>query len=127
MTQWKVNGFIPIFAALLFELLAVLWLGFFTLFALETLLPTFVTIRLSLTNFLAFLILATTFYLFLERQLDETPLETKTPRWLSVGVWSFGIILIALSFARFSPMGVIIFLTSYLFLTWLLNRFVIEK
>lgn len=124
---WKANGTIAIASALLFELLTVLWPGFFMLFALETLLPTFVTIRLSLSNFLAFLILATIFYLFLERQLDDSPSQTKTPWWLTVGAWGFGVILIGLSFARFPLMGVLIFLVSYLCLTWVLNRFLQEK
>lgn len=127
MNIWKANGSVAIASALLFELLVVLWLGFFMLFALETLLPTFVTIRLSLSNFLAFLILTTIFYLFLERQLDDIPSQTKTPRWLTVGVWGFGVILISLSFARFPLMGVVIFLVSYLCLTWVLSRFIHEQ
>ncbi len=126
-THWKQNGTLIIAAALLFELLTVLWIGFFILFSLETLLPTFVTIRLSLTNLLAFLILATLSYLFLERQLDEIPSQTKTPRWLAGGVWFFGFILIALSLARFPLFGALLFLTCYLLLAWILSKFVQEK
>lgn len=122
--HWKANGKLAIFATLLLELLIVLWFSFLALFALETLLPTFVTVRLSLTNFLAFLILTTIFYLLLERQLDLPTEETKTPRWLSGGVMIFGLVLIALSLARFPLMGVIIFLVSYLSLWWLLTRFI---
>lgn len=121
---WKVNGKLAIFAALLLELIIVLWLSFLALFALETLLPTFVTVRLSLTNFLAFLLLTTIFYLFLERQLDLPTEETKTPRWLTVGVWGFGFFIIALSLARFSIIGVLIFLIAYFLLTWTFVRFV---
>ncbi|TXH02419.1 MAG: hypothetical protein E6R05_04205 [Candidatus Moraniibacteriota bacterium] len=125
--HWKANGKLAIFAALLLELLIVLWLSFLALFALETLLPTFVTVRLSLTNFLAFLLLTTVFYLFFERQLDLPTEETKTPRWLTVGVWTFGFFIIALSLARFSIIGVLIFLIAYLLLTWLLTKFVQER
>lgn len=124
---WKQNGALAIIAALLCELLVVLWLSFFALFGLETLLPTFVTIRLSLSNFLAFLILATVFYLFLERQLGLPQTEAKTPRWLIVGAWCFGGVLIALSLARFSLFGVVVFFFGYLTLWWFLNRYIIEK
>ncbi len=127
INQWKQSGRLAIVAALLFELLTVLWLSFFFLFALETLLPTFITIRLSLANFLALLILTTIFYLFLERQLGLPEVETKTPRWLSVGTWFFGFILIALSLARFTVIGVIVFLIAYLLLWQLLKHFLSLK
>lgn len=127
INHWKATGTLSIFVALFFELLVVLWLSFFALFALETLLPTFITIRLSLANFLAVLILGTVFYLFLERQLDLPTEETKTPPWLSVGAWGFCFILIALSLARFSLAGVLIFLVLYIFLWRLLNGFLHEK
>lgn len=127
LNQWKASGKLVIIAALLFELLVVLWLGFFALFALETLLPTFVTIHLSLSNFLTLLILGTVGYLFLERQFDEIPSQTKTPPWLSVGAWLFGCILITLSLARFSLIGALIFLALYLFLWWFLGRFLQEQ
>lgn len=125
--QWKASGKLVIIAALLFELLTVLWFGFFILFALETLLPTFVTIRLSLSNFLALLMIGTVGYLFLERQLDLPQAETKTPRWLTAGAWLFGFTLITLSLARFSLSGAAIFLVLYLFLWWLFSQFLQEQ
>lgn len=118
---------LAILAALLLELLLVLWIGFLVLFALETLLPTFITIRLSLANFLAILVLGTVFYLFLEKELNLPTDETKTPRFLTVGVWGFGFILIALSLARFTLAGVIIFFIAYLILWWLFSQVLREK
>lgn len=127
MTEWQESGKLAIAASLLFELLIVLWLGFIALFSLETLLPTFVTIRISLTNFLTVLILGTILYLFLEQKVDAPLEQNKTPRWLSVGVWCFGALLIALSLARFPLAGAIVFFVGYLALLWLLNRFLQEK
>ncbi len=118
---------LAILAALLLELLLVLWIGFLVLFALETLLPTFITIRLSLANFLAILVLGTVFYLFLEKELNLPTDETKTPRFLTVGVWGFCFILIALSLARFTLAGVIIFFIAYLILWWLFSQVLREK
>lgn len=123
INQWKQSGRLAIVAALLFELLLVLWIGFFVLFALETLLPTFITVRLSLANLLALLVLGTVLYFSLERQVDVPPEETTTPPFLTLGAWGFGFSLIALSLARFTLAGVIIFLAAYLILWWLLKRF----
>ena len=123
---WKQSGMLAIVAALLFELLVVLWLSFLALFSLETLLPTFITIRLSLTNFLTVLILGTLLYLSLEQKISSDPgvnTDSKLERWLSIGLWVFGAILLLLSLARFSLVGVIVFFLSYLALLWLLKRF----
>jgi hypothetical protein len=53
----KENGFLAVCYALLAEALFVGYLGFIALFTIETLLPTFVTVRFSLTKFLFILFL----------------------------------------------------------------------
>lgn len=123
---WKHSGMLALVAALLFELLVVLWLSFLALFSLETLLPTFVTVRLSLTNFLAVLILGTLLYLSLEQKISDNhsvDTNTKLERWIRIGLWVFGALLLLLSLARFSLIGVIIFFFGYLALLWLLKHF----
>lgn len=111
-------------AALLFELLIVLWVSFLALFAFETLLPTFVTMRISLTFFLAFIVLTTIIYCALEKQLNipSKSRTTKTPQWAIIGLWVFGVSLITLSLARFPFLPGILFLLGYVSLTWFLWR-----
>lgn len=122
LKRWKQTETLLIATRLLFELLIVLWVSFLALFALETLLPTFVTIRISLTFFLAFIVLATIFYCTLEKQLDAPSEATETPQWVIIGLWVFGVSLIALSLARFPLLPGILFLLGSIGLTWFLWR-----
>ncbi len=118
LAQWKSAGWLTIILSLLFELLIALWLGFLSLFTLETLLPTFVTIRVSLTTFLWVLLLLSLLYLSLKEYLNLPEALTKTPRFITWGVFFFGAGLILLSLARFSLFAGGFFLIVYVLLWW---------
>ncbi|TXH01986.1 MAG: hypothetical protein E6P95_00810 [Candidatus Moraniibacteriota bacterium] len=119
----KITGWLTVLAALLFELLLALWVIFLGLFFLETLLPTFITIRLSLTTFLSFLLLLTTLYLTIEQYLalPTSPNNSRTPRFISWGIFFSGFVLIVLSLARFPLFMGVLFLLGYSFLWWYLK------
>lgn len=119
----KTTGWLTVLAALLFELLLALWVIFLGLFFLETLLPTFITIRLSLTTFLSFLLLLTTLYLAIEQYLalPISPNNSRTPRFFSWGIFFSGFVLIVLSLARFPLFMGVLFLLGYSFLWWYLK------
>lgn len=118
----KETGWLAVITALLLELILALWIIFLALFSLETLLPTFVTIRVSLTSFLSLLILLTTLYLVLEQHLTLPLVQTKTPRLMSWGVSLFGFTLILLSLARFPLLAGGFFLVLYMLLWWYLKQ-----
>lgn len=124
LERFKKNGSLAIAALLLTELAAVLWLGFLGLFALETLLPTFVTVRLSLTEYLTWLVLGTAALLFLRDKAGVTAFEVP-PSIAGPLFWTAILalaLLVALSMARFPVIPGIIFFVGYSFLAWLLWR-----
>lgn len=129
LKHWKEDGSLAIAALLTSELLAVLWLGFLALFALETLLPTFVTVRLSLTEYLTWLILGTVATLWLRRESGVKSLMSskKVGHVLLAGTVCMTVVLIALSMARFPLIPGLVFFASSLGLGWLLWRSFQEK
>lgn len=118
----KQNGSLAIAALLASELLTVLWFAFLGLFALETLLPTFVTIRLSLTEYLAWLSLGTIATLWLRHESGVKSLvpSKKFGNVLLASTILMAVILIGLSFARFPLLPGLVFLAGSLGLGWLL-------
>ncbi len=121
---WKQDGRLMIAALLLTELIAVLWLGFLALFALETLLPTFVTVRLSLTEYLTWLVLGTAGTLWLRQHAEVSAFELPS-RFAQAFLASLTVglaLLIALSMARFPLIPGIAFFLGYALLAWLLWR-----
>lgn len=96
--KWKENGFLLVVYTLLAEALVLGFFGFAGLFTLETLLPSFVTTRLSLTKFL-FLLLSFTFALgLLGRYIDlsfHRPTKKSPLIWMGL-VWTLGILAISL-------------------------------
>jgi hypothetical protein len=94
----KENGFLLVVYALLAEALLLGFGGFLTLFTVETLLPTFVTARFSLTKLLVVLVLFALTLGLLGRYLNISfPLLTKKSPALWLGLlWMGGIFAISL-------------------------------
>lgn len=117
----KENGFLAVCYALLAEALTIGYLGFIALFTVETLLPTFVTVRFSLTKFFFILFLLTFILIALGRYLDisfEWKINKKSPTlWLGL-LWTLGILTISLYKFPLTTIPIIIagfFLTGLLF------------
>ena len=117
----KQNGLLTVCYALLAEALIIGFLGFGALFTIETLLPTFVTFRFSLTTFFSVLILLTFVQSALGHFLKisfEWKLSKKNPLlWLGI-FWMLGIL--AISLYKFPPLTIPViiagfFLVGYLF------------
>lgn len=112
----KENGSLSVLYALLAEALLLGYLGFITLFTLETLLPTFVTLRFSLTKFFLILFLFSFVLSLLGRYLGisfERKISKKNP-WLALGfLWILGIL--SLSLYKFPTMIIIILLLGFFF------------
>jgi hypothetical protein len=127
----KENGFLAVCYALLAEALFVGYLGFIALFTIETLLPTFVTVRFSLTKFLFILFLLSFVLTALGRYLDisfdwqMSKIDKKNPAiWLGL-FWTLGIL--ALSLYKFPLVTIPLIIAGFLltgFLFWkiLLNE-----
>lgn len=121
ITKLKENGFLTVCYALLLEALFIGYLGFIGLFTIEMLLPTFVSVRFSLTKFFFFLFLFSFVLTALGRYLnmnfewkinpalsqDSTPqqaaeysgkcgIHKKNPTlWIGL-LWTIGILLLSL-------------------------------
>lgn len=116
------SGLLLVVYALLAEALFIGFLYFVGFFTIETLLPTFVTVRFSLTTFFLVLIIATMLLALLGRFLDITfpwNITKKSPLlWLGI-VWGIGILLVSL--IKFPPVILILIialLLTALFLFW---------
>lgn len=117
----KENGSLFVFYALVSEALLLGFIGFIALFTIETLLPTFITARFSLTKFFFFLFLLSFALALLGRYLNlsfQQQINKKNPLlWLGL-LWMFGIL--ALSLYKF-PLPIIpiiiagFFLVGFLF------------
>lgn len=99
MEAWRADGVLHVVYALLAEALLIGYLYFIGLFTVETLLPTFVTVRFSLTTFLFILVLATIALSLLGRFLDLSfswKITKKSPLlWLGI-IWGIGILVVSL-------------------------------
>lgn len=101
----KATGLLHVGYALLAEALIIGFVFFLGLFTIETLLPTFVTVRLSLTKFFFFLVIGTMMLSLLGHFLQVSfpwNITKKNPLlWLGV-IWSIGIL--TLSLLKFPPL-----------------------
>lgn len=116
LKRWRSEGSLHIAYALGTEALLIGYLYFIAFFTIETLLPTFVTVRFSLTMFFFFLVLATFVLSLLGRSLKVTHnwnITKKSPiLWLGL-FWGFGILLVSL--IKFPPLLIPIILAGLLF------------
>ncbi len=117
----KANGSLQVLYALLAEALFIGLLFFMSLFTLETLLPTFVTIRFSLTKFFLALVLLTLSVSLLGRFIGVSfswNISRKSPL-LFIGLfWALGILTVSLIKFPLPLIPLIIallFLSGYLF------------
>lgn len=99
LIKWREIGLLHVAYALLLEGLVIGYLGFMALFTIEMLLPTFVTVRFSLTKFFFFLFLLSFVLTALGRYLDmsfEWKITKKNPLlWLGF-LWTLGILILSL-------------------------------
>lgn len=99
LLHWRVTGALHVVYALCAEALLIGYLYFIGFFTIETLLPTFVTVRLSLTKFFLFLLLTTFLVSLLGRFLMISfswNITRKSPLlWLSI-LWAIGILAVSL-------------------------------
>lgn len=116
------SGFLSIITLLLSELIVVLWLSFFALFALEMLLPTFVLARLSLAQYFFWLLLGTLATLKLRQETSIAYFDIPKKIWFPAIIfgWFFVLILTLLALVHFSLIGGAIFFSLYTGLSFLL-------
>ncbi|OGI22469.1 MAG: hypothetical protein A2808_03135 [Candidatus Moranbacteria bacterium RIFCSPHIGHO2_01_FULL_55_24] len=120
---FKDRNALAVMHALLLEFLVFGYLGFLGLFTLETLLPTFVTVRFSLAGLLLFLLILTFLAAILAEKLEKSyvPLQKPWHRLLFVPalLWILGIL--ALSLYKFPLWAIIVLVLAslaLLFLFW---------
>jgi len=117
---WRATGILHVVYALALEALFIGYLFFLGLFTVETLLPTFVTVRFSLTKFFFVLITTTILLSLLGRFLNVSftwSITKKNPLlWLGL-LWAIGILTVSMiKFLFFIPLLIVLFLLSaYLF------------
>lgn len=118
----KENGCLAVCYALLAEALIIGYLGFIALFTVETLLPTFVTVRFSLTQFFLILFLLSFVLIALGRYLNisfEWKINKKSPAlWLGL-LWT--LCILAISLYKFPPLTIPLIITGFFligFLFW---------
>lgn len=124
----KENGLLTVCYALLSEALLLGYLGFAALFTIETLLPTFVTVRLSLTKVLFVLILLSFLLAALGRFLNLSfpfSLDKKSPLlWLGL-LWMVAIL--AVSLLKFPLVVIVILIAGFLFIGYLFSQIFFGK
>ncbi|MBP9728292.1 MAG: hypothetical protein KBD27_02850 [Candidatus Moranbacteria bacterium] len=121
LLRYKATGILHVGYALLAEALLIGFVFFAGLFTLETLLPTFVTVRLSLTKFFFFLVIGTMLLSLLGHFLQVSfPWNITKKNFLLWGGILWGIGILTLSLLKFPPLliGIILLLflaSGYLF------------
>ncbi len=99
LIHWRATGVLHVVYALCVEALLIGYLYFIGLFTVETLLPTFVTVRFSLTKFFLLLIIASFLLSLLGRFLSLSfswNTTRKSPLlWIGV-LWAIGILTVSL-------------------------------
>lgn len=117
----KQSGTLLLIYALSAEALCIGYVFFAGLFTLETLLPTFVTVRLSLSAFFAILVLCTFVVALLGRFLQASfpwTFTMKSPLVILAILWAIGILALSLIKFPWILIPVLIagfFLSGYLF------------
>ncbi len=121
LLDWRASGLLKVIYTLATEALLIGYVYFIGFFTIETLLPTFVTVRFSLTTFFFFLIIATMLLSLLGRLLALSfswNINKKSPLlWLGL-LWALGIATISLIKFPLVLLLIIIalfFLSGYLF------------
>lgn len=121
LLDWRASGLLKVVYTLATEALLIGYLYFIGFFTIETLLPTFVTVRFSLTTFFFFLIIATMLLSLLGRFLAlyfSWNISKKSPAlWLGL-FWALGIAIVSLIKFPLPLLLLIIalfFLSGYLF------------
>lgn len=122
ITPYKKSGRLAIAANLLFDLALVGWIAFTGLYALETLLPTFVIARLSLVKFAVILLLLTSLLVWISSVLGIKEKESATkkavPRIMLVAIITAGVGIIALTHYHFPWWSIPIMLGGYALALW---------
>lgn len=123
LEHYRTTGVLTVSYALLTEALLIGAVFFIGLFTVETLLPTFVTGRFSLTKFFFFLTLATFLLSLLGRFLAVSfswNISWKSPvLWFSI-LWAIGILVISLS--KFPLLLIPVLIAGLLFSGWLFAK-----
>ncbi|MBI2439272.1 MAG: hypothetical protein HYV45_01570 [Candidatus Moranbacteria bacterium] len=119
----KENGLLAVCYALLAEALLLGYLGFIGLFTIETLLPTFVTARFSLTKMLSALVFFSFFLAALGRFLHLSfpfSFNKKSP------LFSFGLLLaialLSVSLFKFPPIIIFLLIGGFFLAGYLLQK-----
>lgn len=121
IARYKKDGRLAVAANLLFDLVSVGWIAFAGLYALETLLPTFVTARLSLVKLAVVLLLLTSALAWLGKMLEVKGVaenEKRTHLFLIVFVVA-GIGIVALAHYRFPWWSIPVSIGGYMLAGWL--------
>lgn len=126
--RFRTNGALFVIYALAVEALIIGYVFFSGLFTVETLLPTFVTVRFSLTKFFFILILGTILSSLLGRFLNlsfSSPLSRKTPLLWFGTFWGSGILLISL--IKFPPLLIPVIIALFLLSGYLFWNILFEE
>lgn len=119
LDQAQKSGALAIFANLLFDAAMLGWIVFAGLYAVEALLPTFVTARLSLVKFGIILIGLTALLAYLRKNLPSPESEKSSANWLPWVTVLFLAGIIAIAHYRFPWWSIPICLGGYLLIAWL--------
>ena len=126
--QWRTDGRLVVCYALLLETLVIGYIGFIGLYTLEMLLPTFITVRLSLTKFFFLLIILTMITASLGRFLNmqfSFNIHKKHPLvWIGC-LWLFGISMLALY--KFPPFIIPLIILSFFLIGYLFWKILFGK
>jgi len=128
LERWRTSGILHVVYALAVEALIIGYFYFAGFFTIETLLPTFVTIRFSLAKFLFILMLSTFATALLGRYLDITfswNITKKSPLlWLGI-LWAIGILSVSL--VKFPLPLIPVFIAGFLLSGYLFWNIFFEK
>ncbi len=124
LARYRKDGRLAVFANLLFDVVLVGWIVFAGLYALEVLLPTFVTARLSLVKASVILLFLTSLLAWLGSMLGaEKDAASKTPSHpviISTTIVALGII--ALAHYRFPYWSIPILIIGYAIAIWIFAK-----
>lgn len=122
------NGFLHVAYALLYEGILLGFLGFIALFTAETLLPTFVTVRISLAGYMAILVFLTLSLAWLGKFLDlsfSINFSFWNP-WVILGiVWTSALLVISLY--KFPPVFIPLLVIGFGLVGWLFSHVLFDE
>ncbi len=124
----KESGLLQVLYALATEALVIGYLYFLGLFTVETLLPTFVTVRFSLALFLLVLVVLTLLITALGRFLGLSFPLTIAPRHpLFVLALLWGISILVVSLIKFPPLSIPVIILLFLIVGYLFWQLFFEE